>query len=164
MDTLEAPGTGTDDNAAALALSVPLTERARAYARAAKAPSTLRAYRADWRHFEAWCLEGGYASLPALPETVALYLAAWAPMRANATLTRRLTSITKAHEAAGHRSPATMSELAVAETLKGIRRTHGVRQQRKLPLVTADVQRLVAHTAPPGYRSLSPCATGPSCS
>ena len=41
-----------------------------------------------------------------------------------------------------------MSELAVSETLKGIRRTHGVRQQRKLALVTADLQQLVAHTGP----------------
>ena len=137
-DTIDAP-TATDT----IALAVSLAEQARAYAQAAKAPSTLRAYRSDWRHFAAWCLEGGRASLPSSPETVALYLAAWAPLRANATLTRRLTAISKAHEAAGYPSPATMAELAVSETLKGIRRTHGVAQRRKEPLVTADVQRLV---------------------
>ena len=139
VDALAAPAIppGTLAPAAALA------EQARAYAQAAKAPSTLRAYRSDWRHFAAWCLEGGRACLPSSPETVALYLAAWAPLRANATLTRRLTAISKAHEAAGYPSPATMAELAVSETLKGIRRTHGVAQRRKEPLVTADVQRLV---------------------
>ena len=139
-----------------------LAERARAYARAAKAPLTLRADRSDWQYFTAWCGEQGYASLPAEPETVALYLAARAAERANATLTRRLTSITKAHEAAGCRSPATMQQLAVSETLKGIRRTYGVAQRRKQPLLTADMQQLVAHSGR-GSGNSPRCATELSC-
>ena len=45
------------------------------FIRAAKAPATLRAYAADWRHFTAWCAEHGLSALPATPDTVALYLA-----------------------------------------------------------------------------------------
>jgi len=32
-----------------------LTSQAREYICAAKSAATLRAYRADWRHFEEWC-------------------------------------------------------------------------------------------------------------
>ena len=58
-------------------------------------------------------------------------------------MTRRLTAITKAHQIAGHPSPATMQQPAVSETLKGIRRTLGTAQQTKAPLLTADVRRMV---------------------
>ncbi len=96
-----------------------LVARARAYVLAAKAPSTLRAYRSDWQDFTAWCSLRAVPSLPAAPETVALYLAARAEDHRPATLTRRLTSIAKAHEAAGFPSPATVKHAAVSETLKG---------------------------------------------
>ena len=119
---------------------------AKAYIQAAKAPSTLRAYRSDWRDFERWCVSRGAVSLPAVPETVALYLAALAEDHRPATLGRRLTSITKAHEAAGFPSPATVKHVAVGETLKGIRRVHGTAQVGKAALVTADIQKIVAHT------------------
>ena len=81
--------------------------------------------------------------LPASPETVALYLTALAATHRPATMTRRLTAITKAHAIAGHPSPATMQQPAVSETLKGIRRTLGTAQQTKAPLLTADVRRMV---------------------
>src|SRR5919197_6642679 len=48
------------------------------YALASKAPNTLRAYDADWRHFTAWCGRRGATPLPAAPATVASYLAAHA--------------------------------------------------------------------------------------
>ena len=51
-----------------------LAEEARAFVGAAKAPATLRAYRSDWAHFQAWCGAHGADALPASPETVALYL------------------------------------------------------------------------------------------
>ena len=70
-----------------------------------KAQSTLRAYRSDWRHFEAWCQEHESAALPASAETVALYLAALGATHRAATLSRRLTSINKVHRAAGEAAP-----------------------------------------------------------
>jgi integrase len=113
-----------------------------AFIGAAKAPATLRAYRSDWDHFAGWCREHTLCPLPATPETVALYLTALAATHRPATMTRRLTAITKAHAIAGHPSPATMQQPAVSETIKGIRRTLGTAQQTKAPLVTADVRRM----------------------
>lgn len=67
---------------------------ARAYVAASKAPATVRAYRSDLRHFDAWCLERGRQSLPALPETVADCIAALADEGMTAaTITRRLSAI-----------------------------------------------------------------------
>jgi site-specific recombinase XerC len=120
-----------------------LQQQAEAFVRAAKAPSTLRAYRSDWTHFTRWCEEHTLCPLPASAETIALYLAALAATHRPATMTRRLTAITKAHQIAGHPSPATMQQPAVSETLKGIRRTLGTAQQTKAPLLTADVRRMV---------------------
>ena len=62
-----------------------------------------------------------------------------------ATITRRLTSISKAHQAKGLATPATVSELAVGETLKCIRRTLGTAQRRKAPLLTADLVEVLAY-------------------
>ena len=39
-------------------------DRAREFIHAAKAPATLRAYRADWSDFEWWCSEHGLTCLP----------------------------------------------------------------------------------------------------
>ena len=122
-----------------------LAVQARDYARAAKAPSTLRAYAADWRHFVDWAAAHDLQALPASPETIALYLTALAGTHKPSTITRRLTSITKAHQANGLASAATVSELAVGETLKGIRRTLGTAQKQKTPLLTADLLQVLAH-------------------
>jgi hypothetical protein len=53
-------------------------EAARALARNAAAPATLRAYKADWRHYAAWCADKGFAPIPAEPATVGAYLASLA--------------------------------------------------------------------------------------
>jgi hypothetical protein len=95
---------------------------------ASKAPATLRAYRADWADFTAWCADRGLSPLPAAPETVARYLTDLAGVKATATLQRRITSISQAHQAGGH-EPPTRSAL-VRETWRGIRRTFGVACQR----------------------------------
>ena len=63
--------------------------QARAFLLASKAANTLRAYRADWNHFTAWCAAHEQASLPAVPETVAYYLTALAGSHKPATLVRR---------------------------------------------------------------------------
>jgi integrase len=120
-----------------------LQRQAEEFVRAAKAPATLRAYRSDWNHFTRWCEQHTMGSLPASAETVALYLTALAATHRPATMTRRLTAITKAHQIAGHPSPATMQQPAVSETLKGIRRLLGTAQPTKAPFLTVDVRRMV---------------------
>ena len=122
-----------------------LIKKAKTFVAAAKAPATLKAYRNDWRDFESWCRAHQLPSLPSTPETVALYIADRASTLASGTITRRLTSINKAHQAAGFtNSPATTRHFVVGETLKGIRRTIGTAQHGKDPLLSADIRRIVA--------------------
>lgn len=120
-----------------------LTSQTREYIRAAKSHATLRAYRADWHHFDTWCRQKGLAALPASPDTVAFYLGETAATHRPSTLARRLTSINKVHRAAGHPAPALAEHLSVGETLKGIRRVHGTQQIGKRPLFTDDLRAMV---------------------
>jgi site-specific recombinase XerD len=120
-----------------------LAGQARGFIEAAKAENSRRAYRSDWRLFDAWCGSQGLASLPATPETVTLYMTALAADHKPASLQRKLTSITKAHQAAGFPSPAAMQHAVVGETMKGIRRTLGTAQPGKEPLLTADIREMV---------------------
>ena len=84
-----------------------LVRKTKNFVASAKAPATLKAYRIDWRDFELWCSAHQLRSLPSTPETVSLYMADRASTLASGTITRRLTSITKAHQAAGYTdSPA----------------------------------------------------------
>jgi hypothetical protein len=123
-----------------------LIQKANDLIRAAKAPSTRKAYQSDFRIFESWCAAHGLASLPAAPETIALYIASCAVARlAPATIARRLASISKAHQAAGfENSPASTKHFVVGEVLKGARRTLGVAQKCKDPLLLNDICHLLA--------------------
>jgi site-specific recombinase XerD len=123
-----------------------LIEKTKAYIRGAKSPATLEAYRSDFGDFTRFCREHNFSFLPATPETVALYITDCASHLASGTITRRLTSITKAHQSAGCKdSPASTHHFVVSETLKGIRRAIGTAQHGKKPLLTVDIRKIVAH-------------------
>ena len=123
-----------------------LIHKANDLIRAAKAPSTRKAYQSDFRIFESWCAAHGLSSLPSAPQTIALYIASCVVARlAPATIARRLASISKAHQAAGFEdSPASTKHFVVGEVLKGARRTLGVAQKCKDPLLLNDICRLLA--------------------
>lgn len=55
------------------------TPTAADYARLSLSPATLRAHRADWSDFTAWCQGKSVSALPADPTTVADYLACLLP-------------------------------------------------------------------------------------
>src|SRR5829696_5069432 len=66
----------------------------RAFQRAEKADSTVRAYTADAIAFDAWCRAARRQAMPASPETVAEFLVAEAQRGAKAsTIGRRLAAI-----------------------------------------------------------------------
>jgi site-specific recombinase XerD len=140
-----APGPGTALTARRGALPPALArdlEQAAAYAAAGTAPSTRRAYAADWRRFTAWCAGHGLDALPASPGAVAAFLAAEAGQgRVPSTLGRRLAAIRAAHLRAGHEPPS--GSEAVRATLRGIRRTVGVAPVKKAPATTELVRRMV---------------------
>ena len=109
---------------------------------ASRAPNTLRAYKSDWKHFETWCSQQSAEALPAAPTTVVLYITDLARTLKASTIGRRLSSISVAHQAAGHPSPT--ADIAVRSTLAGIRRVLGTAQVGKDPLLTEDLRAIVA--------------------
>lgn len=121
-----------------------LGQQAQEFAAAAKAGNTVRAYQADWNDFRQWCAGHQLASLPAAPETVALYLTDRSATLKTSSLARRLTTINRAHQAAGQPSPATMQNAVVSEVWKGIKRRKGTAQHGKKPFLTSDLRRIVA--------------------
>ena len=114
-----------------------------AYAANSKAANTWKAYQADLRDFATWCRGHTVASLPAMPETVAAYIAYLAPLCKVSTVQRRLSAINQQHAAAGYDSP--IRSATVRLTMQGIKRTHAPQQTvRKVrPAVTGFIYRLV---------------------
>jgi len=111
-----------------------ITGQTRDYVSRSKAKATVRAYRSDLRHFEAWCRDHGLRSFPATPESVANYISDLASSGLKpSTVTRRLSAISQAHQMAGHESPT--HRQVVRMTVAGVRRTHGTapRQVKRLP-------------------------------
>jgi hypothetical protein len=112
------------------------------YAEAEKAEATRRAYRTDFRLFSQWCEAKGVSALPAMPETVAAYLAHGAAQGAKAsTLGRRVAAIRYAHKLASLPEP-TEAE-TVKATLRGIRRTIGAGKIQKAPALAGRIKAMV---------------------
>ncbi len=128
------------------ALAVSLEEQADRFASASRASATKRAYSSDWGAFTTWCAPFGFSSLPASPETVALYLAHLAsiPLKPS-TIGRALVAISQAHKLAGHPSPRDHARVVLI--MGGIRRTLGTAPRQVHPM-TADVLRRVMRALP----------------
>src|SRR5690349_17481607 len=116
---------------------------ARALQEQAHSANTRRAYRADWDHFARFCLQTGLRALPALPGTVAAYVASMAHTHAYASIARRLSAIAKAHHLAGH-ADWQASHPEIRTTLRGLARTQGRARRRSAALTTAELRRLAA--------------------
>ena len=109
----------------------------RAYQRASKADSTVRAYTGDARVFQDWCGRFGFRSLPASADAVAGFLVHEAEAgRSTSTIGRRLAAIRYAHKLAGATDPT--DDEGVRAAMKGIRRRVGVAPTQKAA-ATAEV-------------------------
>ena len=112
--------------------------------KAARSENTRRAYRQGFRIWSDWAQAAGVDPIPATPESVAGFISNQARAgRKPATLNQRLCAISSAHKLAGVPDP-TQNEL-VRETLKGIRRKYGVKQDRKKALDNMDLIKVLAH-------------------
>jgi integrase len=103
-------------------------------ARKATAPATLRAYKADWAHFAAWCDTHGFTPVPATPKIVGAYLASLAESHAPTTIRRRLSALGKMHRF--NDLPWNPAHRDIQGPLQGALRLHGrpVRQAAALTL------------------------------
>jgi integrase len=77
---------------------------------------------------------------------VILYVTDLARTAKPATIRRRLSSISVAHQMAGRESPT--NDISVRSTWAGIRRVKGMASSQKTPLLTEDVRRMVAALPP----------------
>lgn len=117
-------------------------DAAQVLARRAAAPATLRAYRADWAHYAAWCGAHGFQPVPAAPATVGAYLASLAGTHAPSTVRRRLAALGKMHRF--NDLPWNPAHRDIQEPLQGLLRTHGQPVQKAAALTLPMLRQLVA--------------------
>jgi len=131
-------------------------ERAAAYAKAARAGATRRAYDSDWTIFTAWCTQHGLASLPVTPDVVAVFASDQATAGLNpSTINRRVAAIGHHHRAGGYPAPTAMPTAGrLAEVLAGIRAEHGGAKRQKHPADAAALRNMLAAIEGEGLRAL----------
>lgn len=132
------------------------TERADAYARAARADNTHRAYAADWLIFTSWCAERGERPLPATAELVRRFVAWDADRgRSPATIERRVAAIGHYHRAENFVAPTAQPDAGrLRETMAGIRNTAGRKKTRKRAADAAVLQAMLEAFPGDGLRAL----------
>jgi site-specific recombinase XerD len=92
------------------------------------AVNTQRAYRADIKLFEAWCLQYEQIALPVSVVTLAMYMTFLAETSKWASLNRKLAATRKYHLLAGLELPTKNADFKLV--MEGIKRTIGIRQQQ----------------------------------
>ncbi|MEA1085879.1 tyrosine-type recombinase/integrase [Sphingomonas sp. CD22] len=146
----------TPDQPALPAILNDKIEQAAAYARAARAGATRRAYESDWAIFTAWCAAHRLVALPATPEVVAVFASDQAVGGLNpATIGRRIAAIGHYHRAGGHPAPTALPTAGrLAEVLAGIRAEHGGAKRRKQPADAAALRNMLAAIEGDGLRAV----------
>ncbi len=86
-----------------------------------KSDNTLRAYKADFKHFSAFCSKNGLSSMPTEPKILSLYLTHLSATSKFSTLKRRIASISVIHKIKGHYFDA--KHPIIVENLLGIKTT-----------------------------------------
>jgi site-specific recombinase XerD len=120
---------------------------------AARSKNTHRAYASDWKGFLSWCAAAGAVPLPTSNDTIKRWLT-WAAGKYKwATISRKLTAISKAHALAScARTPVDQGELA--DRCAGIRNTLGTRGTKKTAIAVDVLRKVVGAlpSSPSGYR------------
>ena len=109
--------------------------------KSSKANNTLRAYKSDFKDFEAFCAKHGLNSLPTEPKIVSLYLTHLSKNSKISTLRRRLVSISMVHKLKGHYLDT--KHPIIVENLMGIRRVKGSIQKGKKPILISHLKSII---------------------
>jgi len=106
-----------------------------------KAANTLRAYKADFKDFTAFCVKNGLSSMPTEPKILSLYLTHLSSTSKFSTLKRRIASISVIHKIKGHYLDT--KHPLIMENLHGIKRVKGSNQKSKKPISINDLKLIV---------------------
>ncbi len=109
--------------------------------KSSKAYNTFRAYKSDFKNFEAFCAKHGFNSLPSEPKIVSLYLTHLSKNSKISTLRRRLVSISMVHKLKGHYLDT--KHPIIVENLMGIRRVKGSIQKGKKPILINHLKLII---------------------
>jgi len=109
--------------------------------RSSKAANTLRAYKADFKDFSAFCLKNGLSSMPTEPKILSLYLTYLSATSKFSTLKRRIASISVIHKIKGHYLDT--KHPIIMENLHGIKRVKGTNQKAKKPLLINNLKQII---------------------
>ena len=113
--------------------------------------NTLRAYRSDFRQYEAWCAAKGQSSLPATADLIAEYVDFMSAQNKSATIRRRINSLGTIFKLSKHPDPTKEPEVVLA--LKRMHRKIG-RQQRQATPLTKDILDQLLGQCDDGTRGL----------
>ena len=106
--------------------------------KSSKALNTLRAYKADYKDFAAFCIKHGFKLMPSEPKIISLYLTHLSQNSKFSTLKRRLASISVIHRLSGHYIDT--KHPMITENLMGIKRVKGSYQKAKKPILINDLK------------------------
>ena len=109
--------------------------------KSSKAINTLRAYKADYKDFAAFCLKNGLKPMPSEPKIITLYLTHLSKICKFSTLKRRLASISVIHKLSGHYID--VKHPMITENLMGIKRILGSYQKAKKPILINELKLIV---------------------
>jgi len=106
------------------------------------AENTMRAYRADFRHYQIWCRGNGISPIPAQAEFLARYVDELSLSHKSATIRRRINSLGTVFKLSKNIDPSKDPEVVLA--LKRMHRRLGRQQSQATPLTREVLDKLLA--------------------
>ena len=141
MDDL-LPTITTDDNKYGGIVTSDLIAKAREFAKASKAASTIKTYKSVWSGFTAWCSSMNMVSFPASPETIVLYVTDRADELRPQTIKKHLAAISQIHKMDGQPSPVQTEPVRLV--MQGLRRIKGTASTPKKALRVEHIRKMIA--------------------
>lgn len=119
-----------------------LEDRVREFLESSESLNTKRAHLSDWNHYTQWCADYGRNALPATPETILRYMAFLVEKNYKpSTISRRLATISGAHQAANYDSPT--RTFIVRKAWDGLLRGNEIPRVSKDPIRTKMLRRII---------------------
>lgn len=112
------------------------------YAKNAKSKNTIKAYLAALKNFASYCGQNGLEPIPMTTDIIRGYISNLAKDHKYATIRNRLVLIGVVFKRNGYDFP--LDDPKVKDTIEGIKREIGVRQNKKAPLLMDDIKKALS--------------------